>query len=663
MAKKKESSGKSKSSNKKNSKTHSTSKRSMASSSLISKGRRTVVVSEESKTDSKPKDSVSLSPDASPVIATDTSIPSIPSSQETPLRSKSIKPAPVSAESSSDWDEFSEKSYSDQEFNEFLKFYDQSLSGVEEGKVIKGRILKITEKDVFIDINFKSEGVVPITEFKSTDELKVNNVIDVYLESVEDQDGQVVLSKSKADFMMVWNQIREAHERGAMVRGKLVRRIKGGIVVDLFGVDAFLPGSQIDLRAVQDMDNLLGKEMDFKIIKVNKIRRNIVVSRRVVLEETRQKMRSQVLQELEKTQVREGIVKNITDFGAFIDLGGVDGLLHITDMSWGRVSHPSEVVALGETIKVKVLDFDENKERISLGLKQLQEYPWKDADKKYPVGSKIKGKVVSITDYGAFVELEKGIEGLVHISEMSWTQHVKHPSTIVGIGDRIEVVVLNLDVANEKISLGLKQLLPDPWTNIEKDYAVGTHHRGMVKNLAAFGAFIEIKEGIEGLVHISDMSWTKKVNHPSEIVKKGETIEVRILNIDREKRRISMGIKQLKDDPWDKLKEIYQVGTDTRGKIVRLLDRGVILELPDQVEGFIPANQLTTETIRKPAAVFKTGEDLPVRVVEFDQANRKIVLSVTEYYKDKQDEEYRKYLEQHKVPKTKVEEFVSDKEQ
>jgi small subunit ribosomal protein S1 len=450
----------------------------------------------------------------------------------------------------------------------------------------------------------------------------------------------------------VWDKIYKAYETQEPVDGKIVRRIKGGLVVDLFGVDAFLPGSQIDLRQIPDMDSLIGQLFAFRVIKVNKVRRNIVVSRRVILEEARQAMREKVLAELEKGQIREGTVKNITDFGAFIDLGGVDGLLHITDMSWGRVNHPSEIVALGDKLKVKVLDYNENKERISLGLKQLTEHPWKGIEEKFPVQSRVRGKIVSITDYGAFMELEKGIEGLIHISEMSWTEHIKHPSKIVGIGDIVEAVVLNIDKESQKISLGFKQLQPDPWANVDQEFPKGTVLKGKVRNIAAFGAFVELKEGVDGLVHISDMSWTKKINHPGELLKKNDLIDVMVLNVDLEKRRISLGIKQLSEDPWNELAKQFTVGTEANTEVVRILDRGVVVNVTAELEGFIPLGQLGQE-LTHPSEAYKVTDTIPAEVIEFDAEGRKIVLSVGEYFKDKPEAERLEFLAKYPVHEAK----------
>jgi len=530
---------------------------------------------------------------------------------------------------------FEESFYSPGEVQEILKDYDKSLEGIEEGQVVRGRILRINEKEVIVDVNFKSEGIIPISEFKNVNEFKPGDEIDVFLEQVEDSEGQIILSKSRADFLRVWDRIYKSFENQETVEGRLLRRIKGGVVVDLFGVDAFLPGSQIDLRQIPDMDAIIGQTFRFRVIKVNKARRNIVVSRRVILEEDRSAMREKILAELEKGQVREGTVKNITDFGAFIDLGGVDGLLHITDMSWGRVNHPSEIVAIGDKLKVKVLDFNENKERISLGLKQLSEHPWKGIEDKFPEGARVRGKIVSITDYGAFMELEKGIEGLIHISEMSWTQHIKHPSKIVGIGDIVEAVVLKIDKDNQKISLGFKQLEPDPWERVPGEFPIGTVVNGKVRNIAAFGAFVELKEGVDGLIHISDMSWTKKINHPGEMLKKGDTVEVKVLDIDPEKRRISLGVKQLSEDPWESLAQQYLVGTDVEEcEVARLLDRGMVVNCSSDVEGLIPLNQLGQD-VNHPSRIYKVGDRTPARVIEFDLDGRKIVLSVAEYFKDK----------------------------
>ncbi|HYW05418.1 MAG TPA: 30S ribosomal protein S1 [Longimicrobium sp.] len=526
-------------------------------------------------------------------------------------------------------DLYDEEEYSDEEYEAMLTMYGDTLTNIEEGEIVKARVLRVTDKAVILDLGFKSEGAVGRDEFKDPDSLQVGDEVEVFLENLEDEDGVVVLSKKKADFLRVWEQIRVAYENNAAVEGVLTRKIKGGVTVDLMGVDAFLPGSQIALRRVPNIEDLIGESYEFRIIKLNKRRRNIVVSRRVLLEADREIKRDTLKKELEVGQVRMGVVKNITDFGAFIDLGGMDGLLHITDMSWGRVGHPTEVVSIGAELEVKVLDIDWERERLSLGLKQLQEYPWKDVDKKYPVGARVRGRVVSITNYGAFVELEKGVEGLVHISEMSWTRNVRHPSKIVTLGDEIEAVILKVDVEGEKISLGMKQIEEDPWHALPVKYPVGTRLAGKVRNLTSFGAFVEIEPGIDGLVHISDMSWTKRIQHPSEVVKKGDDVEVVILGVDAENKRISLGLKQTQDDPWDQLAEQFYAGQEINGTVSRLQDKGVAVDLGDDIEGFVPVSQLGVTGLQNPADVFADGDELEMRVTEVDAPNRRIVLEVT----------------------------------
>jgi small subunit ribosomal protein S1 len=539
---------------------------------------------------------------------------------------------------------------------QWLQLYEDSLKDLEEGEIVRGRVLKIDDKEVTVDVGFKSEGVIPVEEFPDLEGVKVGDEIEVFLEKTENQDGLVVLSKQRADFVKVWDRVKTAADNGELVEGKLMRKIKGGVVVDLYGVEAFLPGSQIALRQVQNVDSLIGQMMDFKIIKLNKRRRNIVVSRRSVLEEHRAKQKNEIIQELAKDQIREGVVKNITDFGAFVDLGGIDGLLHITDMSWGRVSHPSELVSIGDKVKVKVLSFDPEKERISLGMKQLTPYPWEDVDKRYQVGQRAKGKVVSITDYGAFVELEKGIEGLVHISEMSWTRHVRHPSKVVAIGDQIEAMILKIDKENEKISLGLKQIEPDPWLTLDERFPIGTRLAGKVRNLTNFGAFVEIEEGIDGLVHISDMSWTRRVVHPSEVLKKGDKVDVVVLSIDKDARRISLGLKQVSEDPWPTLAEKYLPDMIVKGKVVRLLDRGVIVDLEDGLEGFIPLSQLGIEGLKKPSDSFKAEDVLELKVTRVDTQAHRIILSVKAWLADQDAAAQAAFQERFKPVPSAVEE-------
>lgn len=519
---------------------------------------------------------------------------------------------------------------------------------LEPGKLVCGKISQVNEQEVLVDVNFKSEGVIARDEFKDTDSLEIGTEIEVFVEKLEGDDGRLVLSKQKADFVRVWDRIHEAFENNEVVRGTLTKRIKGGVVVDLFGIDAFLPGSQIDLRQIPDINALIGQDYDLKVIKVNKARRNIVVSRRVVLEEERNRQRGDVLDTLEKNQVRKGIVKNITDFGAFIDLGGVDGLLHITDMSYKRINHPTEMVQLGNEVEVMVLDFNDKKERISLGMKQLKPHPWKDVAARYPEGMTVHGKVVSITDYGAFIELDSGIEGLIHVSEMSWTQHVKHPSKILIVGQEVEAVVLKVEEDAERISLGMKQLETDPWDSIESELPPGARVVGEIRNLASFGAFVEIKEGVDGLIHVSDMSWTKKITHPNELVKKGDKVECVVLAVDCEKRRISLSMKHLTEDPWDNVETTYPVDAEIKGTIVRMLDRGVVVEMADGIEGFVPVSKLTAEYIKVPADAFKVGDEIPAIVTEIDQNNRKLYLSVVDYFKNRESAELEAWMNSHK---------------
>ncbi len=526
-------------------------------------------------------------------------------------------------------DLFDEDEYDIEEYEALLEMYEDTLTDIVEGEIVKARVLRVTDKAVILDVGFKSEGSVNRDEFKDPDALEVGEEVEVYLENLEDEDGVVVLSKKKADFLRVWEKIREAHEAGTAVPGMLTRKIKGGVTVDLMGVDAFLPGSQIALRRVPNIEDLLGETYEFKIIKLNKRRRNIVVSRRVLLEADREVKREKLKDELEVGQVRKGVVKNITDFGAFIDLGGMDGLLHITDMSWGRVGHPSEVVTIGAELDVKVLDIDWERQRLSLGLKQLQPYPWQDVELKYPVGSRVRGRVVSITNYGAFIELEKGVEGLVHISEMSWTRNVRHPSKIVTLGDEVEAVVLKVDPQEEKISLGMKQIEEDPWHTLPLKYPVSTRLSGKVRNLTSFGAFVEIEPGIDGLVHISDMSWTKRIQHPSEVVRKGDDVDVLILGVDAENKRISLGLKQTREDPWGEISQQYTPGMEITGAIVRLQDKGVAVDLGNEMEGFVPLSQIGVTGLQNPADVFAEGDELEMEVTEVDAENRRIVLSVT----------------------------------
>lgn len=549
--------------------------------------------------------------------------------------------------------------YSQEEFKALEKLYNESFKDIKEGEIIQGKIVGISDDNVVVDVGFKSDGTVPKNEFSATEELKLGTPVDIVIESVEDEEGNLVLSKKRADFLKIWDRILKAHEGDDVIPGKILKRIKGGMVVDLIGIEAFLPGSQIDIRPVRDFDAFVGQTMDFKIVKINIPTENVVVSHKVLIEETIADQRKEILESLEKGQILEGIVKAITDFGVFVDLGGVDGLIHITDLSWGRINHPSEVVKLDSKIKVVVTDFDREKKRISLSLKQLQPHPWEKIEEKYKIGDKVSGRVVSLTDYGAFIEIEKGIEGLIHISEMSWTQHISHPSQFVSMGQVVEAVILSLDKEDKKISLGMKQLTPDPWQELMKKYPVDSKHKGIARNLTNFGVFVELEPGIDGLVHISDLSWTKKIRHPGEVVKKGEEIEVVVLGVDTEQRKISLGHKQIHSNPWDKFENEYKVGTATNGKIVRIIEKGLIAELPSGVDGFIPATQLSTNKIKNLSFCFPMGTELDLRVVEFDKENKKIVLSAIAALKEKSDEEILEFINTHKLEKVTVDDIKS----
>lgn len=549
---------------------------------------------------------------------------------------------------------FNHDQYSNEEFETLAKLYSESFRDVKEGELVRGKIVRIQSDNVIVDIGFKSEGTIPKSEFPPDAEIKVGQEVEVVLESVEDQDGNLVLSKQRADFLRIWERVLNAAKTGEVLQGKIIKRIKGGMVVDLMGMEAFLPGSQIDVKPIRDFDAFVGQTMDFRVVKVNEPTENVVVSHKVLIEEGMKDQRNAILQSLEKGQILEGTVKAITDFGVFVDLGGVDGLIHITDLSWGRINHPNEVVKLDETIKVVVTDFDEEKKRISLSLKKLLPHPWENIEEKYKVGDKVSGRVVSLTDYGAFIEIEKGIEGLIHNSEMSWTQHIKHPSQVVAMGQIVEAIILSLDKEEKKISLGIKQLEPDPWQKLMEKYPVGSRHMGIARNLTNFGVFVELEPGVDGLIHISDLSWTKKIRHPGEVVKKNEKIEVIVLSVDVDQRKISLGHKQITENPWPKFEQIYSVGTETTGKVVRIIEKGLIAELPEKVDGFVPATQLSTAKIKNLATHFPVDAELPLKVIEFDKESKKIVLSAIAALKEKSDEEIQKYIDTFKLEKVTV---------
>jgi small subunit ribosomal protein S1 len=547
--------------------------------------------------------------------------------------------------------------YSETQLAEMEKFYENSFNDIVEGEIVQGTIVGISDDHIVLDVGFKSDGSIPKNEFASTEELVIGGKVDIVIESVEDSDGNLVLSKKRADFLKIWERIMNAHDTEEVIQGKILKRIKGGMVVDLLGLEAFLPGSQIDIRPVRDFDAFVGQTMDFRVVKVNVPTENVVVSHKVLIEETIADQRLEILEGLEKGQILEGIVKAITDFGVFVDLGGVDGLVHITDLSWGRINHPSEVVKLDEKIKVVVTDFDIERKRISLSLKQLLSHPWETIEEKYNLGDKVEGRVVSLTDYGAFIEIEKGIEGLIHISEMSWTQHISHPSQFVSMGQIIDAVILSLDKGNKKISLGMKQLTPDPWEELMKKYPVDSKHSGTARNLTNFGVFVELEPGIDGLVHISDLSWTKKIRHPGEVVKKGEQLDVVVLAIDTDQRKISLGHKQTGENPWDIFEREFPVGKVIAGKVVRTIEKGLIVELELGVDGFIPGTLLSTAKIKNFSFCFPVGTELELMVIEFDKENKKIVLSALAAIKIKSDEEIEKYIEDHKLEKVTVDEI------
>ena len=516
-----------------------------------------------------------------------------------------------------------------------IEMIEQSMSEVESDQIVVGRVVAITDKEVVVDIGFKSDGVVGKNEFSETPQ--VGDEIDVYVDRLEDRRGQLTLSRAKAIDKRRWIIVEDAMESGAVIEGEIVKRIKGGMIVNLLGAEAFLPGSQVDVRPVRDFDVYLGKTMEFKVVKTNPANGNIVISHKALIEKDLQQQRTLILDSLEVGQVLEGQVKNIVNFGVFVDLGGVDGLLHITDLSWGRVGHPSEVVELDQKLNVVVLDYDRERQRISLGYKQLQKHPWDDLAERITEGSVLEGRVVSITDYGAFVEIERGIEGLVHISEMSWTEHVKHPTQRVQLGQSVQVKVLKIDPRDKKISLGMKQLEPDPWEGLMARFPVGTITRGRIRNVTTFGAFVEIEPGIDGLVHVSDLSWTKRVKHPSEVVKKGQELDVIVLDIDASQRRISLGHKQVSTDPWSQYADVYGEGTDTPGTITDLTDGGLVVDLPLGAEAFVPASHLARQG--RPTDAYQIGDTLDLRVIRLDRDDREIVLSETAKARDAQQSE------------------------
>ena len=549
-----------------------------------------------------------------------------------------------------DWDQYESQgfggAYSESERAEMEKMYGDTLTTVQEEEVIKGTVVGITDRDVILNIGFKSDGLVPVSEFRDQPDLKIGDEVEVFIEDQEDPNGQLILSRKKAKIVKAWESIYNALEQDLILEGVIKRRTKGGLICDISGVEAFLPGSQIDVKPIRDFDVFVGKKMEVKVVKINTAFDNVVVSHKVLIEKDLEKQRAAILNNLEKGQVLEGVIKNMTNFGVFIDLGGVDGLLHITDISWGRISHPQEVLQLDQKVNVVVLDFDEEKKRISLGMKQLTPHPWDSISPEITVGSRVHGRIVNVADYGAFLELLPGVEGLIHVSEMSWSQHLRNPQDFIKQGDEIEAVVLTLDRDERKMSLGIKQLTEDPWTkeDVLTKYGIGTRHSGIVRNLTNFGLFIELEEGVDGLVHVSDLSWTKKIKHPSEFVKVGETLEVVVLELDVNSRRLALGHKQLEENPWDTFQSVFTVGSVHKATVLEKNDRGAVLELPYGIEGFAFPKNL----VKEDGTTVEAGEQLDFKVMEFSKDDRKIILSHTNVYSDPKEDDRRAKFEKKK---------------
>lgn len=537
--------------------------------------------------------------------------------------------------------------------DDFQTLFEESMRSVKPGGVVKGRVVGITATHVMIDVGYKSEGQIPLQEFLDRDgkvQVKVGDEVDVFFDSSEgeDENGDIILSRERAENIKIWEEIEKAYREGTGVEGVILAKVKGGFHVDM-GVPGFLPGSHVDVRPTRNLDKFVGKRDKFAILKYNRTRGNVVVSRRVLLEKERESLKKEILKVLEEGVILEGTVKNITSYGAFVDLGGIDGILHISDMSWGRINHPSELVKVGDHVKVAVLKFDAERERISLGMKQITPDPWTSVPESYPVGARIRGKVLSLMDYGAFVELEKGVEGLIHISEMSWTKKISHPSNIVQVGETVEVMVLNVDPNHRRISLGLKQVLPSPWEQVKEKYPLGSVINGPVRNVTDFGIFVGVEEGIDGLVHVSDLHWTKKIKHPSELYKKGDIVDAKVLGVDVQNERFSLGIKQLATDPWKLIAERYPVGSKVKGEVTSVPDFGVFVRLQEGVEGLIHVSQLSTERVDKPSALFKVGDAVDAEVINVDPQERKIGLSIRALKKTEERQEMEKYLKKEKA--------------
>lgn len=531
-----------------------------------------------------------------------------------------------------DWDSIGKKSgtYNSEERQRMESLYEKSLSSITEHEVVEGTIVALTNKDAVVNINYKSDGIVPLSELRYDSDLKVGDKIEVYIESKEDRGGQLLLSHKKARSLKSWDRVNTALEQDEIIKGYVKCRTKGGLIVDVFGIEAFLPGSQIDVKPIRDYDVYVGKSMEFKVVKINKEFKNVVVSHKALIEEELEAQKTEIISKLEKGQVLEGTVKNITSYGVFVDLGGVDGLIHITDLSWGRINHPEEIVKLDDKIQVVILDFDEGKKRIALGLKQLTPHPWEQVSTELKAGDKVKGKVVVLADYGAFVEIEPGFEGLVHVSEMSWSQHLRSAQDFLKVGDEVECVILSIDREERKMSLGIKQLMPDPWSDIEVKYPVGSRHNSKVRNFTNFGVFVELEEGVDGLIHISDLSWSKKIKHPSEFTKVGEPIEVVVLEIDKENRRLSLGHKQLEENPWDVFETIFSEGSVHQGTITSMSDKGAVVALPYGLEGFAPNKHL----FKVDGTQARVDETLDFKVIEFSKDSKKIIVSHSRMHED-----------------------------
>ena len=546
-----------------------------------------------------------------------------------------------------DWDQFENGTAANVSKEELDKAYDETLNKVSEHQVVDGTVISVDKKEVVVNIGYKSDGIIPASEFRYNPELKAGDVVEVYVENAEDKKGQLVLSHKKARMSKSWERVNAALEAQEIIQGYIKCRTKGGMIVDVFGIEAFLPGSQIDVHPIRDYDQFVGKTMEFKVVKINQEFRNVVVSHKALIEAELEAQKQEIIGKLEKGQILEGVVKNITSYGVFVDLGGVDGLIHITDLSWGRVDDPHKVVELDQKINVVILDFDDEKRRIALGLKQLTPHPWDALDADLKVGDHVKGKVVVIADYGAFVEIQPGVEGLIHVSEMSWSQHLRSAQEFLKVGDEIEAVILTLDRDERKMSLGIKQLKEDPWEAIEVKYPVGSKHAARVRNFTNFGVFVELEEGVDGLIHISDLSWTKKVKHPSEFTQVGAEIDVIVLDIDKENRRLSLGHKQLEDNPWDAFEEQYTVGSIHEGKITELLEKGAVVSLAENVEGFATPKHLQKED----GSQAQAGEVLPFKVIEFNKDSKRIILSHSRTFEDPQREEKKAAAKKARAPK------------